>query len=604
MADFDNKKHKLGLDRMDAGERKDMFRKFIKHGGKVVDEKKEEAVSFDRAKQKELIDKMADAKDRAKKGFIDSDYDSATEDIESDKEERRWVSFWDRVAVHFKGLFNKTVTFFGGQVHENFFQFIKTKAIPQMKTLNSIINYIITSDEKSYEEIKNSLNKKELYYYPLLLKYAELYVEDEFSSLLYYHRTPGIKKVTPRHLEEPLKKIMYKIYLLKAFKTGALNTFRTALFIIGKHKNWGKIVHRREMNHVRLAINLLFSQLLPKFYSLILFILKENVYLDSNRIIRYLGIQDEDRIDYAAKKKSEIADMLPQVSQEKEEPEEEEEEKKKEIKYIKKYFHELTEEDLKNMEADGFLIEGIKLMQEVDWKTIAEEQKKELPVDRCPENDKILRILGFLKEFEKEYSFILTSPKIIIKPLYEENKRIDYKAQLSDMYTPLTGLYESMQSYFEVVKSIDDVNNDPAMQEYDKYNRINKYEGQRGKISLEFRKRLLNYFAELQLYFDKFIDDYNGMKKIIESPDEELNFDKEIEGEKKVEGKKVIEAIGMADAFISAFVFRLEENGDFAGVGMEIEQYDVPTGKQEEEEQKKSSQISFLDEIADTINKE
>ncbi len=594
MADFDDTKQKLGMDEMDKRERKEIFEKFVDGGGKVVDEKKKKGVSFDRTKQKEWMGKIADSKERTGEGFIDSDYDSSMDDIGPDKEERKWASFWDSIAVRFKGLFSKTVAFFGNRVNENFFEFIKSRVIPQMNNFNSIINYIMTTDEKKFEEIKSALNEKEPYYYPLLLKYSELYVKDEFSLLMYYRRA-GIKKITPRHLEEPLKIIMYKIYLLKDFKTGAINAFRTALFIIAKHKNWNKAVYRREMTQVRNTINIIFSQLLPKFYSIILYNIKENVYLDSKRMTRYLGIQDEDRIDYAAKKASELEEMLPQVSKGKDDKGTEE--KKEELKYIKKYFYELNEEDIKNMELDEFIIKGIKLMQETDWKANIEEQKSEFPVDKCSENDKILHILAFLKEFENEYSFILTSPKVNVQSLYEDNIRVDYKDKLNDMYTPLSGLYETIHNYMEVVKSIDDVNDDPAMQEYDKYNRVTKYEGKKEEISLGLRKRILSYFAELQQYFDKFIDDYNGEQKIIGTPDEKLRFDKDVEGNRKAEGKTVIETISMADAFITAFIFRLEESGDFSGTGIEIKQYDVEA----EGESKESGEMSFLDEIADSI---
>ncbi len=594
MADFDNTKQKLGVDHMDTHERKEMFEKLVEGGGKVVDEKKKKTVSFDRSKQKEWMGKIADSKEKTGDGFAGSDYDSSMDGIGHDKEGGQWASFWDSIAVRFKGLFSKTVTFFGGRINENFFQFIKSRIIPQMKNFNSIINYIMTTDEKKSEEIKSALNKKEPFYYALLLKYSELYVEDEFSLLMYYRKS-GIKKITPRHLEEPLKIIMYKIYLLKDFKIHAINVFRTALFIIAKHKNWNKTVYRREMTQVRNTINIIFSQLLPKFYSIILYNIKENVYLDSKRMTRYLGIQDEDRIDYAAKKASELEDMLPQVSKGKDDKEAEE--KKEELKYIKKYFYELNEEDMKNMELDEFILKGVKLMQETDWKANIEEQKSEFPVDKCPENDKILHILAFLKEFENEYSFILTSPKVNVQSLYEDNIRVDYKDKLNDMYTPLSGLYETIHNYMDVVKSIDDVNDDPAMQEYDKYNRVTKYEGKKEEISLGLRKRILSYFAELQQYFDKFIDDYNGKQEIIGTPDEKLQFDKDVEGNRKAEGKTVIEAIGMADAFITAFIFRLEESGDCSGACIEIKQYDVEA----EGESKESGQMSFLDEIADSI---
>ena len=92
---------------------------------------------------------------------------------------------------------------------------------------------------------------------------------------------------------------------------------------------------------------------------------------------------------------------------------------------------------------------------------------------------------------------------------------------------------------------------------------------------------------------------YSGLKNIIQGPDALLNFDKSVEGNKKTEGRSVIEALKMADSFVTAFIFRLDEGGDLSGTGTELKSVDVPAGMTKEEEE--AHDMDFLDEIADSM---
>ena len=586
MNDLDTKKEKLNVDGVDEQEKKEIIKKLVDEGGKVIDEKKKHGHSFDRKKQKEWLNKITDEINKANRGIFNDEYSDAGMDPESGSKMHKWFSAWHYIIVHIKGLLNKTVTL-NGRINDLFFQFIKGKAIPQLKNLESIIDYIY-KDDKNQQVVKDALDEKEVYYYTLFLKYSELFFEDEFKALLYYHNRPVTEKATPFHLEEPLRIIFKKIYILRGFDADSLNVFRTVLFIISKKKNWTETVYRREIGMVRSALNLLFTQLLPKFYSILLFIFKENISLNSKRISSYLNVDEAEEVDYIPDDKSGIDYFLPQITPTGI--------KKKEAgKNTEKYFYDLDEDDLKSLDLDEEIIEGVKIMQEVDRQKIIDGQKDDFLLKYCSEDDRILHIFIFLKEFELEYSFILTSHKIDIKPVFDKDKRVDYRAEMNDFYTSLTKIYEGFQGYFEIIKMMDDYNSDELMDEYEKYNRITSAEGKKDKIAIELNKEILKYFIELKQYFNKFIDDYNGIRQIINNPEEELYFDKEVEGDKKIHGLKVIDAVKTINLYISVFIFRLEEGGDLSGIDTVINSVEVPDGDGEE---------SFLDEIVEAIDYE
>lgn len=599
-------KDKLGIDRLNDSQRKKLYNKFLDGGGEVVGEKNKRGIEFDREKQKEWIKKLKGKKYKWRKEFYQDDFKSIEEEVFSYGKKK--VSFKTRVLVYLKGIFNQTITIGGKKVNDRFFKFIKFKVIPNLKNLDSILKLIFSAGNKSLKEVKKSLESKSPYYYALLIKLNELFNLDEFNSLLYFYNKSVYKNVTPRHLEEPVKKIMKEIYLLRGFVAGMFTTLRTSLFITAKYKKWDKLLYQRKLNQIKYSLNLIFYHLLPKLYSCILLIKEENFSLRSNTMIHYLGIKDSDKVDYYTAQESEVQEIFPKIT-----PiinREEQKDHKEKIIYVSKYFYELDETDFKNMNLDEITYNGMLLIKEVDLKKIFEEQKELLPLEYCPLDDKVLNVFVYIKEFEKEYSFILTSYKIIIVPTFENNKRVDYKNKLIDMYTPLNNLNELMKDYFNTVKGIEEIKNDKLMNQFDKYNRVTSFEGKRSKQSFELKKSALEYFSELKQYLDKFINDYNNQRDIIENPEDELHFDKEVEGEKKVEGKKIIEAIMDADAFISTMIYRLEEGGDLSGIKTEVIQFEIPVEKEEgvegvegEDKKEEEQEPSFLDEVEETLSK-
>ncbi len=595
--DIDTIKKKIGIEALDEAERKRMFEKFVKAGGKVIEEKpKAKAVHFDREKQKELVKKLEEMKKkRALRKYADWGEDEKAEEYDK-KLRKQKLSFWDKVSIYFRGLTNGVITLSGKYVNKKFFIFIEKNVIPHLQRLNLITRDIFNSGNEVIKEIKTTLYSKEKYYYELLQRYALFYSEKEFRGLLYFYKRNPLKKITPKHIEESLKVIFKKVYLLKDFVAGSFITLKTALTIAYNKRDVDKTILSRRIQYIKHALNTIFFHLLPKLYSLSLFILMENIPLNSRKFEKYLEIQEEEKVGYKSYKE------LFEKKEEKKMLKEFKKFQQPKIEYIKKRFEELTDDDLESLELDELTKYGIKLMQAINLNDLKELCSTLVPISACDDNDKVLITYLLLKEFEKEYSFILTSYKIRINQEYIENKRVDYKEILNSIYPKLTPINDNFQEYFETVRALNDIKNDSAMNEIEKYNRTNALEGKRSKIGFEARKNTRKFFEEIKEYLDRFINDYNSEKKLIENPEETLHFDTEIEGVKKVEDKKVIDAIVDADAFITAFIFRLEEGGDLSGISAEIKEIEVPKITEEvPAEETPEEQKGFLDELSQVI---
>lgn len=385
---------------------------------------------------------------------------------------------------------------------------------------------------------------------------------------------------------------------------GSWLTLKSALYITSKNKDWDIRLYQRRLKQIKHSLNIIYLHLLPKLYTLLLLILNENFPLNSKKMEEYLSLKEDDRVTFdleqLEKKEKSYSLPLPEV------PLSYKLLKQEEIKYIKKVFQELNEDDFKSLELDEITAIGIRLMQQVNFEKIFQENKDIYKLEKCSKEDKILWTFILFKEFEKEYSFVLTTHMMIIKPFYDDNTRVNYKDKLSNLYSPLAHFNELCRDYFDMVNDLDILKHDDSMTEINRYNRTTALEGKRSKLGYEIKNEMLKYYLELKENLDKFINDYNQDKRIIENPDDELNFDQEIEGIKKVEGKKVIDAIIEIDAFISAFIFRLEDWGDLSGIANDLKIIEVPEIMVEplpEGEKAEVQPVSFLDELQDTLDK-
>ncbi len=595
---------KIGINKLNESERKKLFEKFVKAGGQVVKEKKKHYLNFDRERQKQLIKKLE------KRSSPSNSKSSIKKEVESTLEERRKnlqkKNKGGLFTLYLKGLFQGIITLSGQNISKRFFKFLKYEAMPVLDRLDIVINIIISSKSELLEKIIEELDKMGEEYTDVFENMIQFYNEEEFNGILYFYENPQYKKVPLKLIEKPVKKIFKKLYILKDYLNLIYPSLKTALIITAREKRWDKKILTDRVLKARIGVDLITKQLLPKLYTLTLLYIKRNVPIHSKIIEKYLGITREDKIGYHKieevinKNKKDFSKYFTSTA---------EVTQKKNENVLIKSFKDLTEEDIDKLDIEEDITNGFKLMKKIDINSIQEFDINNTVINNLAPNDKILELFILLKEFEKEYSFILTSHRIIIKPIYENNKRVDYKDKMNLLYSQLSDLYELINEYADIVKSLKEIENDNMMEPLNKYNRITAMEGRRSKLGFEIRKNAKKYFGEVYSVFTRLITDYETQKRIIENPEDILNFNVEIEGEKKLHGKKIIEALKSASDYLSAILYRLEDGGDLSGLTLELKEHKWEL--KEEVENKNSSDIlssennekDFFDEITEALSK-
>ncbi len=601
--DFDEIRNRIGIDRLDEAERKRLFQEFVKAGGKVIEEKrKRSALTFDREKQRQVLKTIekkrrgiSETKDRELKRFEEK---LSKEEKKTPLPAEAEPGFWDKVKVYFYALKHRTISLSGKQISKNFLKFMIRRAWPVMRQFSSILSQISSLPKNNLKILYKRLYDTQKYYIDLFEKMAKLYDEEEFKTFNYFYERKNLGySVKPKHIEYQVKSLFRKIFIISFFMGGCYKTLNIAI------KTWGELtgassdVVNRRWEILKLGINTIFFQIFPKLHSIMLLYIRRKISLRSKWFFEYLKIEDKERVGYKSYKelfeevKIEPVKIL----------------KKEEEKPVEKKFYELTEEEIKKLDLEDEVKRGLTIMKKVDFNTLIENISDKIPnIQSAPPEDKTLITFLLLREFEQEYSFLLTSPSIRYLAEYTKEGRIDYKEEFNLIYSRFTLFLKEFYEYFNITARIKEVKSDKLINEIEKYNRLTGLEARRSAVGHDLRKKTKTTLQEISNKLKRIIEQ---KENLLENPEEELHFDTTIESKKKVEGKKVIEALQEAVDFISAMIYRLSPEGDLYGASPEIgdltlyylpEEEQITEEKAEEIAEKKieeQKQEDFLDEL-------
>ena len=185
-------------------------------------------------------------------------------------------------------------------------------------------------------------------------------------------------------------------------------------------------------------------------------------------------------------------------------------------------------------------------------------------------DDKMYKTTVLTEIFEQEYSLILTTGKIQFNIDYQEQEKIDIKEDLSNAYIKFSRAREEIENYIDIIKEIKRTEENVRLTIYQKEVMQDKLEKKRAYISRTSRAMVAGTMKKIENILSKVIEDYRKSKRLLQNPDEILQFDPNIDGVKRLNNKKVIEAIVEAFLFSAAFTFMLKF-GELSGSGLYIE---------------------------------
>ncbi len=535
--EFDDIHKKIGADKLDATEQKQILEKFKDHGGEVIKPPKigqgdDSARSNDKSPV-ESRRKRSSSREREKKKASEA-RSKAFRASETGSSQQS--TFFDRLSLYLNAYFSGVVTLSGKRYKAKFIHTTKTTLNTELTQLTNVVNSILYPKRGDLKLIKGMLIQQDASLYELLRLFKQIYQLEDFE-LLQKQTSSYRNDVDFILVEEPIKRIYRRLYLFWPYSHRLKNAIQYGLNI---HVEYNKLSHEEFIVQLKRShdnIHFIFDVFFLKLHYAYCKIISENLFVqDYERLYQRLHIQETETVGY----------LIEQSMKKREESHQDDE--KVESDHSSHPDQENIEDEIHEIPPE--LEVGMEWINNLNF--IKDKVTEKDPKFYLNEDDKMLMIYVILEEFEKEFSFILTSNKINFNVDWFQGKKLDPKKELNDLYLGVNACHDNLKSYIDISKSIHQAESDPAMSpRSDRVHKLNLSLIRTGNIA---RTRLLDItisLGQILIWLTQ-----KG-QAVVQNSDEKLHFDT-IDGKKRVEGKTALEAIAVCSSFIGYLRYLLE----------------------------------------------
>ena len=539
-------KERIGVNNIDDKSRKELLNKFIDAGGKVIDEKSEKKYAvLDRKKQqqfkKQLDEKQKRSAEKYKPAPQKQSQNVRTGNI---PEITKYSNFMSDFRIRFKLWYLGVTQFNGIYFNYKFFNRIKTSYATSLMSIQIIFIEIFKRNPAVSLKITDQLDRYSLIYYETMQMISNIYDIPLFDRLLDdYVNYTGIP-VKTISLKEYVLILYRKLYVLYPYQVTILNGFDKAAELLSKTD---KSIKSSSIRKTRNDLFNIFDKLYPRLHWLFCYYTGK-MYAENDPVIeKILDIKDT--------------------------------EKPGRRKFIKK-----TDEEIKQSEEDTDaktdplnsdkdlpenIKSGLQIMSDLDMHKLRIQYDKDGLFAAFNDNDKILTTYLLFKEFDSEYSFVLTTSKIQFNTEFGQNRKNDFRANMNMLFDEMRKCNEGFKSYVETVSLYEKSREQKPVgnSQYIEYTkRLESLSKKKNTIGREARLTVQSFMDRILTEFKILIEDMNSkIPQYITNPQDVLEFMEEIEGVKKISGMKLFEVLNTIFNFCSAFSYRLSFDGDLAG---------------------------------------
>jgi len=585
MKKIDKTKSNINVSKLDNKTRKVLFDKFIEAGGNVIkNEKSTKFTSFDREKQKKF---KSEIEEQGKNKKVPSPQEPAIiiENVPQKREASGRVRlFFERIIIKLRLYFMNVTDIYGYNLSLSFLEKFHVEYKTALMGLQMLYIDLFKQNYKISKNIVKTLDELKPLYYELIEMTAELFdrtlMHQIFDHYNQYPETP----CRVLEIKDPLMALFKKLYILKPYNDLIFFAFDKSIKLqsnMDKKKSSSYSAKRKKLKN---DVYIIFNKLFPKLYWLLC--------LFEGRIISF-QYKEIDEFFLISKQELPGKRKKPKVS------------KMVEFPYVENIV--MEEEVDKKAQIPNEIQMGLELMNKVDLKKKRELYDTTNLFKYIKENNKILTLYILLKEFDEEFSFILTTNKIHYSIIITESGKLDYKTKLSEQYNQLKKCYDGLKeytniiAYYEKVQQEKPINNTQYIEYSNKLTALNKQQLDIGKNT---RMMIKAFMEKLNAELKIIIDDMEGPQKIILNPQDSIIFDQAIEGKKNLNGKKIYEAINIIYYYTLALIFRLSYDGDLSG-DLEFsddeqsifQNLNATNNERDKKNKKKSSLVKELDDF-------
>ncbi len=589
MKEIDKTKQNIRVNDIDESQRKDLFNRFKDAGGKVIsDRDSRRSLIIDREKQKQhqqKLDQHYSNKRIPAAGRIVSS--KKVSSVSSSIQTSAFDRFRIRMRLRFLGITGFNTVFF----KKSFFQKFNDYYKPSLIETQMIFLTLFKKDPQTGNRIIRSLDKISPIYYELIEKAGDLYDQYLIDRILEGYRNYPEVPQSLSELRESLNALFKMLFVLKPYENSIYNSYEKSIDISNAYTEGkkDKTVRKKDLKN---SLFIIFNKLYPRLHTIFCHY-QGILFTESDRSIEdILSILQSDkpgnrvRIDDNRQIQTETAELHGEKSE--------------------------TDKPAEELKVSEGVRDGLKLMYRLDNKTLRSIHDKKGEFELLNDSDKVLLAYMLYLEFEKEYSFILTSNKIKYNIDFSTNVKIDYRIKMQDLFNRFNKCRDAFRTYYEMFLEFNKISSQRPVSnsQYIAYSkRIDEVEKKMKQAGSMSRMMIKSFMDNLSSELSILIDDMNGRQKFVANPQDVLEFSYEIEGDKKLKNKKIYQALQIIHDYASALSYRISSEGDLSGKlefqenekQIEVEDENFKENRSSEESEKSKTDKSLFDELDDII---
>jgi hypothetical protein len=562
--ELDRLRSKIGIDRLEAAQRKKLFREFVDHGGQVVEQKtipkgdalkRRELLTGDR-KPGETVGVRRPPQHGPQEGKPRERQDQTTSphaaELKAARRARKRIRLGELVHIYARGIVLKVLSFRWNRLSDAFIDYVHRSVKESFIDLSISMDSFLKGDGSIKRDIYSLSVGENSTFYEFMVRLSSLFNEKEFTEI---EKTLASRAVPKPHQLEPFKQLFLRLYVLGQYLDLCKLYIDKALDIQSRHGKVNPAFVPSIRVQLKKDINIILGEFINRLHLLVCRIDRCFYPLYSQKLDDFLGITEKDKVGYITR----------------EERKKRIEELKRQREYLKKQQQEIHDRERAEVKPPKHVERGFPLL-EAAAKRHAELHAGDAdnPMKLMSIDDKMYRVYLYFDVFENEYSFILTTGKLGFNIDYREQKKVDIKEDLGNAYLHLSAAREEVKDYIEIMKEIHKTRENMRLTISQKSSMLEALSKKQSVLSRSARGKIADAMKAVENTLSVVIGDYNSSKRLLKNPDEALFFDKSIDGDKKLHGKKSIEAIVETFLFASTFTFLLSF-GELSGSGLTVE---------------------------------
>jgi len=560
MGDFDNTKRAIGVGKLDDSQRKDMFNKFKSAGGEVIKEKtpaKDDDNKKSRPEPKVRQSTVSRGNEDSRQGNrggsgggSPSKQDSSSSKSQLDSKaqyEKEISSFSARFSIKLKCWLARVTSFGSSDLTPKFMHDFSIRGKQALIELQYSGNELLANQQYS-PQLSKALDRINPLLIELLAMGQKLYNGPELTDITEPIMTAPESPVAIERVRNQIYSLFKRMYILYPYQETLKKSFSQAYDELQKLEGKPALIYANKKRKVLQEIDTLFDGFFDRLYLVVIRAENKNIPLISRYMENLLGITPEDKPGQR-KSGENVPGGKPVETKEDKEAENANKEEEKEV-----------EVPLSKEQAYG-----LRLMQMYSIPKLRKKFDPKNEYANIPDADKALLALFYFYEFDDEYSFVMTTKKIDIKPGSINGVKVDYRQKMLDIYESTRTIIDQFRIYHDILRELEKHKANPGANYIEASKKLTGIEQKRTGQSRTVRMAIKDFSLKSRDSLLTLIKDMKGKKEIVANMNDILTLDS-MESRKRLNKKPVKQCIMEAYCYLLALHDRIETGDLFGGL--------------------------------------